>query len=162
MIPERLAAVLTPEVEDLARRFADADHPLYLVGGSVRDALLGRDGTDLDFTTSARPEDIERIGGSWAHSSFLAGRAFGTVGLVRDGSTYEVTTFRSEVYRDDSRKPRVTFSDSLTEDLSRRDFAVNAMALRIPTGPEDEPEMIDPYGGLVDLSAAGAAHPARS
>lgn len=152
MVPDRLRAILTGDVVDLASRFADAGHELYLVGGSVRDALLARDNSDLDFTTSARPDVIEDVGATWAQSSYLAGKAFGTVGLVRAGTTHEITTFRSEVYRDDSRKPRVTFSDSLTEDLSRRDFTVNAMAMRIPLEPSEQPEMIDPFGGLVDLA----------
>ncbi len=152
MLPERLKVILSPDVMDLARRFEDEGHPLYLVGGSVRDALLGRTSEDLDFTTDAAPEIIERIGEPWARSTFLAGKAFGTIGLVRDHVTHEITTFRSEIYRDDSRKPHVTFSSSLTEDLSRRDFAVNAMALRIPVGHDAEPEMIDPFGGLADLS----------
>ncbi len=153
MVPDRLKAILSDEVIDLAIRFSEAGHELYLVGGSVRDALLDRDNSDLDFTTSARPETIEEIGSEWAHSSYLAGRDFGTVGLVRSGTTHEITTFRSEVYRDDSRKPRVTFSDSLAEDLSRRDFTVNAMAMRIPLAPSEQPEMIDPFDGLVDLAA---------
>lgn len=153
VVPDRLRAVLSDEVIDLASRFADAGHELYLVGGSVRDALLDRDNSDLDFTTSARPDTIEDIGASWAQSSYLAGRDFGTIGLVLSGTTHEITTFRSEVYRDDSRKPRVTFSDSLTEDLSRRDFTVNAMAMRIPLEPSEQPEMIDPFDGLVDLAA---------
>lgn len=156
VIPERLAGILTPDVRDLARRFDDEGHALYLVGGSVRDALLDRtvaEGeTDLDFTTAALPEDIERIGTPWAHSTYLAGKQFGTIGLVREGQVHEITTFRSEIYRDDSRKPHVSFSDNIREDLSRRDFAVNAMALRIPVDGGDEPEMIDPYGGLADLA----------
>ncbi|MGI9667455.1 MAG: CCA tRNA nucleotidyltransferase [Acidimicrobiia bacterium] len=152
MVPDRLESVLTDEVIELAAQFDAAGEELYLVGGSVRDALLGRPNNDMDFTTAARPSDIERIGASWAHSSYLAGKQFGTIGLVRDGQIHEITTFRSEVYRDDSRKPRVTFSDSLNEDLSRRDFTVNAMALRIPIEPGQQPEMIDPYGGLADLA----------
>ena len=156
MIPERLATILTDDVRDLAHRFSEDGHVLYLVGGSVRDALLGRGtkpgDTDLDFTTDARPEDIERIGTPWAHSTYLAGKQFGTIGLVRGGHVHEITTFRSEIYRDDSRKPHVTFSDSITEDLSRRDFAVNAMAIRIPVDVDDEPEMVDPFGGLADLA----------
>ena len=152
MIPERLEAVLGDSVLDLARRFHDDGHELYLVGGSVRDALLGREIADLDFTTDARPEDIERIAGGWADSTYLAGKDFGTIGLVKDQVTSEVTTFRSEVYRDDSRKPHVTFSDSISEDLSRRDFTVNAMAMRIPVEPDDQPEIIDPYGGLSDIA----------
>jgi poly(A) polymerase len=158
MIPERLQAVLDDEVRSLAAAFDLAGHPLYLVGGSVRDAMLDRTlpegmNADRDFTTSAMPDEIERIGGEWASSVFLAGKDFGTIGLVRNGQTYEVTTFRSEMYRDESRKPSVTFGSSLSEDLSRRDFTVNAMALKVPVGGEDAPEMVDPYGGLEDLFA---------
>lgn len=159
MIPQRLDAVLTDDVVDLARRFAAEGHVLYLVGGSVRDALLDRGSSDLDFTTDARPDDIERIGAGWAHSTYLAGKAFGTIGLVKDHVTHEITTFRSEVYRDDSRKPHVTFGDSITEDLSRRDFAVNAMALRIPIERGDEPEMFDPFDGLGDLAGRSLRTP---
>ena len=151
--PDRLQSVLTEEIVDLARRFDSDGYSLYLVGGSVRDALLDWPINDLDLTTDALPEEIERIGEDWAHSSYLAGRDFGTIGLVRDEIVHEVTTFRSEVYRDDSRKPRVTYSTSLTEDLSRRDFSVNAMAMRIPTEPGQQPEMSDPFGGLADLAA---------
>lgn len=153
VVPDRLRSILSDDVVELARLFADGGHELYLVGGSVRDALLGRPVSDLDFTTGARPGTIEEIGEAWATSSYLAGKAFGTIGLVRGGATHEITTFRSEVYRDDSRKPRVTFSDSLTEDLSRRDFTVNAMAMRIPLEPSEQPDMIDPFDGLLDLAA---------
>ncbi len=153
MIPDRIATIMSDDVLELATLFAAEGHDLYLVGGSVRDALLGRDGRDLDFTTDARPDDIERIGSGWANSAYLTGKAFGTVGLVRNHDTHEITTFRSEMYRDDSRKPIVTFSDDITEDLSRRDFTVNAMAIKVPTGGVDQPEMIDPHGGLADLAA---------
>ena len=158
MIPERLQAVLDEDVCSLAAAFDRAGHSLYLVGGSVRDAMLDRtssddDATDRDFTTSAMPDEIERIGGAWASSVFLAGKEFGTIGLVRNNQTYEVTTYRSEMYRDESRKPAVTFGSTLDEDLSRRDFTVNAMALKVPVGGEDAPEMVDPYGGLEDLIA---------
>lgn len=118
----------------------------------MRDALLDRASNDLDFTTRATPDVIERIGADWAHSTYVAGKDFGTIGLVKDHTIHEVTTFRSEIYRDDSRKPRVTFSANLSEDLSRRDFAVNAMAMRVPLDPGGTPEMIDPYSGLEDLS----------
>ncbi len=151
-VPPRLQTILTDDVLDLARRFEAGGHDLYLVGGSVRDALLDRPISDLDFTTDARPEQIEEASSSWAHSTYMAGRDFGTIGLVRDGQTFEVTTMRSEVYRDVSRKPKVTFSDSIEEDLSRRDFSVNAMALKLPTTPGVVPEMIDPFGGLSDLA----------
>lgn len=152
MTPQRLAAILDVSVRDLAARFDEAGFALYLVGGSVRDALLGRAVSDFDFTTDARPSDIELIGREWANSLFLAGKDFGTIGLVRNGQVYEVTTFRSEIYRDDSRKPVVEFGSSLEEDLSRRDFTVNAMALRIPADASSEPEMIDPFDGLADLA----------
>ncbi len=152
-IPGRLRAVLTDDVFELAGRFDEAGRRLYLVGGSVRDALLDREIADLDFATDAPPDEIETVAGPWAHSVYLAGKDFGTVGLVHDGRTYEVTTLRSDIYRDDSRKPVVTFSDSIEEDLSRRDFTVNAMALKIPTAPDDTPEMVDPFGGLVDLAS---------
>jgi poly(A) polymerase len=144
---------MSEDVCELAALFQAEGHELYLVGGSVRDALLGRDGDDLDFTTDARPDDIERIGEVWANSSYLAGKAFGTIGLVKNRHTYEITTYRSELYRDDSRKPVVTFSDDLLEDLSRRDFTVNAMAIRVPVATAGQPEMIDPNGGLADLAA---------
>ncbi len=154
-IPPRLEPLLTPgaPLVDLAARFAAAGHALYLVGGSVRDALLDRELVDLDLTTDARPDEIKEIAGSWADDLFLVGEAFGTVGAVRDGTVHEITAHRAEVYRDDSRKPRVTFSDDLALDLSRRDFTINAMAMRIPAADGDEPEVIDPRGGLVDLAA---------
>ena len=131
----------------LARLFTEAGHQLYLVGGSMRDALLDRPHFDLDFTTGARPDEIKEIVDDWADTVFTVGEAFGTIGVVRNGRTHEVTTFRKEAYRSDSRKPQVAFSDDLETDLSRRDFTVNSIALRLP-----DPEVIDPYGGLGDLS----------
>ncbi|MEN8239215.1 MAG: CCA tRNA nucleotidyltransferase [Actinomycetota bacterium] len=165
MTPDRLRSVLSEEVISLSHLFRDQGFDLYLVGGSVRDALLGREiadlgRPDLDFTTRARPDEILEIAKPWAHSSYLAGKDFGTIGLVHDGERYEITTFRSEVYRDDSRKPVVTFSDDIVEDLSRRDFTVNAMALKVPSSPDEEPEMIDPYDGLIDLVAKKLRTPA--
>ncbi len=153
MTRDRFREILTPEIRALAKLFVDEGHELYLVGGSVRDVLLDRDVSDLDFTTEARPDDIERIGGAWASSLFLAGRDFGTIGLIQRGQVHEITTFRSEVYRGDSRKPAVTYGDSLADDLSRRDFTVNAMALSVPTGADEDPVMEDPYNGLGDLMA---------
>lgn len=153
MIPERIASIMSDDVRDLAGLFEAEDHDIYLVGGSVRDSLLGRESGDLDFTTNARPDDIERIGTVWAHSTYLAGKAFGTIGLVKNQRTYEITTFRSEMYRDDSRKPVVSFGDDIVVDLARRDFTVNAMAIKVPVSLEDRPEMIDPHGGLTDLAA---------
>jgi len=152
-VPPRLQPLLAPgtPARDLAGRFAAAGYELYLVGGSVRDAFLDRRNEDLDFTTNARPDDIEAVVGEWADDRYLIGKAYGTVGAVRGGRTYEITTFRSEIYRDDSRKPQVTFSDTIAEDLSRRDFTVNAMAMRLPA--EGDPELVDPHGGLADLAA---------
>ena len=150
MIPPRLSWLLEPDGVpiQLSRLFKEAGHRLYLVGGSMRDALLDRPHFDLDFTTDARPDQIKAVVAGWADTVFTIGEAFGTIGVVKNGHTHEVTTFRSEVYRDDSRKPRVVFSDDLEVDLSRRDFTVNAIAVQLPS-----PELIDPYGGLGDLSA---------
>jgi poly(A) polymerase len=155
MIPPRLEPLLREGSApvSLAARFAETGHRLYLVGGSVRDALLGRDDgeEDLDFTTDARPDQIKAITGPWADSLYLVGEKFGTIGAVRNGRVFEITTFRSEMYTDESRKPHVAFSDDITEDLSRRDFTVNALALLLPAGPGAGPAMVDPHGGLADL-----------
>ena len=157
VIPPRLEPLLREGAApvDLARRFGEAGHRLYLVGGSVRDAILGRfdDEMDIDLATDARPEAIKQLVRPWAHDVFLMGEAFGTVGAVRDGVVYEITTFRAEVYRDESRKPIVEFATDIETDLSRRDFTVNAMALELPHSPDAKPEMIDPHGGLSDLAA---------
>ncbi len=153
MIPSRLQHLLRGDgaPRHLAQRFADEGRMLYLVGGSVRDALLGRDPDlgDLDYATDARPDEIAGIVSPWAESVVTVGAEFGTVAARRDHATHEITTFRRDVYREDSRKPVVTFSDDIETDLSRRDFTVNAMALRLLP----EPEMVDPFGGLVDLGA---------
>lgn len=149
MIPERLRWLVadgSPTVE-LAARFRDAGHALYLVGGSVRDALLGRTVDDLDFTTDARPPEIRGLVEGWADSVFGVGEAYGTIGARVGDWLLEITTFRSEVYRDASRKPEVTFSDHIEDDLVRRDFTINAMALALPAT-----ETIDPCGGLADLA----------
>ena len=149
-VPERLRPLLAPEspLQELARRFEGGGHRLYLVGGSVRDALVGVTSPDYDLTTDARPERILELVRPWADHVWLQGQAFGTIGAAAalDGMRVEITTFRAEVYRTDSRKPAVTFSDSLETDLSRRDFTVNAMAIGLP-----EPTLIDPYGGIDDL-----------
>ena len=154
MIPSRLEPLLDAggAPAKLAARFAESGKALYLVGGTVRDALLGRHDadTDLDFATDARPDEIREIVADWAHGMYLAGQAFGTIGAIHDGKIYEITTFRSEVYRADSRKPVVAFSDDIATDLSRRDFTVNAMAILLPASDET-PQMIDPHGGLEDL-----------
>ncbi len=149
MVPDRLRPLLD-KTAPLAERFAAAGKRLYLVGGSVRDAILGRplDSIDLDFTTDARPDDIEAIVSGWADAVWDQGRRFGTIGFRKDDRTYEVTTHRAEAYVPESRKPDVAFADAVEADLSRRDFTVNAMALSLP-----EAELIDPFGGLADLAA---------
>ncbi|WP_327274133.1 CCA tRNA nucleotidyltransferase [Streptomyces sp. NBC_01224] len=138
---------VSPVADDLARRFQDAGFSLALVGGSVRDALLGRLGNDLDFTTDARPEAVLKIVRPWADSVWEVGIAFGTVGAQKDGYQIEVTTYRSEAYDRTSRKPEVSYGDSIEEDLVRRDFTVNAMAVALP-----QKDFIDPHGGLEDLA----------
>lgn len=149
MIPERLSFLTRPDLPpvQLSDLFDAADAELYLVGGSVRDALLGRDVEDFDFATSARPDEVARILEPWADVVYQVGARFGTVAARRDGRTVEVTTFRNEVYRNDSRKPSVSYSDEIETDLSRRDFTVNSIALSLP-----DLEAVDPYGGLADLA----------
>ncbi|MGW4546882.1 CCA tRNA nucleotidyltransferase [Streptomyces violaceorubidus] len=139
---------IAPVADDLARRFQEAGFSLALVGGSVRDALLGRLGNDLDFTTDARPQDVLKIMRPWADAVWDVGIAFGTVGGQKDGWQIEVTTYRSEAYDRTSRKPEVSYGDSIEEDLVRRDFTVNAMAVALP-----DKAFIDPHGGLDDLAA---------
>jgi poly(A) polymerase len=137
---------LVPLLDDLGQRFAAAGHRLALVGGPVRDALLGRSSPDLDFTTDARPDDVVPLLRAWGEAHWEIGREFGTIGARRGDIVIEVTTYRSESYDPQSRKPQVVFGDTLEGDLSRRDFTVNAMALRLPDGV-----LVDPYGGAVDL-----------
>ncbi len=138
---------LNPVAEQLGGLFAAAGHSLALVGGSVRDALLGRLGDDLDFTTDARPEQILQIVRPWGEAVWDVGIAFGTVGVQKDGLKLEITTYRSEAYDPDSRKPAVDFGDTLEGDLVRRDFTVNAMAVRLP-----EVAFVDPFHGFEDLA----------
>ena len=149
MVPERLQPVLD-EVRPLAERFGAAGRRAYLVGGSVRDLLLGRDGAEIDFdlTTDARPDEIEAVVRPWADAVWTQGKRFGTIGCRKDGRDFEITTHRAEAYTPDSRKPEVVFGDDVHTDLSRRDFTVNAMALALP-----DPELIDPFGGAADLAA---------
>ena len=149
MVPERLRPLLD-ETAPLAERFAAAGPRLYLVGGSVRDAILGRplDTGDLDFTTDARPDEIEAVLTGWADAIWDQGRRFGTIGAARGARRYEITTHRAEAYSPDSRKPEVAFADAVEADLSRRDFTVNAMALSLP-----DAELIDPFGGVSDLAS---------
>ncbi|MCZ1008752.1 CCA tRNA nucleotidyltransferase [Streptomyces lydicus] len=139
---------VSPVADDLARRFQEAGFTLALVGGSVRDALLGRLGNDLDFTTDARPEDVLKIVRPWADAVWEVGIAFGTVGCKKESFDIEVTTYRSEAYDRTSRKPEVSYGDSIEQDLVRRDFTVNAMAVLLP-----QKEFVDPHDGLEDLAA---------
>ncbi|MBX3284007.1 MAG: CCA tRNA nucleotidyltransferase [Actinobacteria bacterium] len=150
MIPPRLQPVLD-EVRPLADAFAAAGHPLYLVGGIVRDLLLGRElgpEADIDLTTPARPDVVKAVAGPLADALWTQGERFGTIGVKVGERTFEITTHRAESYDPESRKPEVSFGDDIAEDLSRRDFTVNAMALRVP-----EPDLIDPFGGAADLAA---------
>ncbi|MGF1617107.1 MAG: CCA tRNA nucleotidyltransferase [Acidimicrobiia bacterium] len=148
MIPERLQFLVDADgvSSQLSELFEAAGHELYVVGGCVRDAFLARPIEDLDFTTDARPEDISRIMRGWADSVYKVGEAFGTIAAIKDDISIEITTFRDEVYRNESRKPHVTYSDEVEADLQRRDFTVNAIAVRLPSV-----EVVDPYGGLTDL-----------
>ena len=137
-----------PEATKLAIAFKAAGFKLALVGGPVRDAILGRLGNDLDFTTDAHPKDCEKILNKWADSVWDIGAAFGTVAGKKGDITVEITTYRSESYNSDSRKPNVEFGKTIEADLSRRDFTINAMALELTT---DEPTFIDLYNGVSDL-----------
>ncbi|WP_202875065.1 CCA tRNA nucleotidyltransferase [Kribbella kalugense] len=138
---------LAPVVDELGSVFADAGHEIALVGGPVRDILLGRGSKDLDFTTSAHPDVIERLLAGWADHVWDIGKAFGTIGCRKGDWILEVTTYRSETYDPTSRKPDVAYGDSLEADLARRDFAMNAMAVRLPSH-----EFVDPYGGIEDVA----------
>jgi len=137
-----------PASTALAKAFKDAGFKLALVGGPVRDAILGRLGNDLDFTTNAHPKECEKILNKWADSVWDVGAAFGTIAGKKDEITVEITTYRSESYSADSRKPNVEFGENIEGDLSRRDFTINAMALELTT---DEPTFIDLFGGVSDL-----------
>ncbi len=146
-IAESLAQVPIGALE-LARRFAAAGKELALVGGPVRDAGLGRAVTDVDLATDAHPDEVSELLGGWADSIWDIGAAFGTIGARRGEIQFEITTYRAEAYAADSRKPEVRFGTCLEEDLGRRDFTVNSMAVRLP-----DLVFVDPFNGLVDLAA---------
>ena len=133
-------------VGELGEIFTSAGHELALVGGPVRDLMLGRSHQDLDLTTSASPDVVERLVEGWADTTWDIGRDFGTIGCRKGPWTVEITTYRSERYDPASRKPEVAYGDSLEVDLGRRDFTVNAMAVSLP-----DQQLVDPYGGVVDL-----------
>ncbi|MEO3759732.1 CCA tRNA nucleotidyltransferase [Mycobacterium sp. B14F4] len=147
-------------LRDIGRVFAEAGHELFLVGGSVRDALLGRlsDAADLDFTTDARPEQMQQFLRGWADALWDTGIDFGTLGVGKDGKRLEITTFRADTYDQVSRHPEVRFGDNLHDDLVRRDFTANAMAVRI--GADGPAEFADPLGGLAALRARELDTPA--
>jgi poly(A) polymerase len=155
------ARAATPKVRELAERFTAAGQEFYLVGGSVRDALRGKLGEDLDFTTSARPDEIVEILQPLAEALWDVGREFGTIAgqLVDESGSVkvEITTFRADSYDSTSRKPEVVFGEHLGGDLIRRDFTVNAMAVSMATG-----EFFDPFGGLRDLELAAIRTPAAA
>lgn len=153
--PDRAATAaalvaIAADLADLAERFVAAGHEISLVGGTVRDTLMGRLGpaSDLDLTTDARPEQILRLVEGWADAVWEVGIRFGTVACRRGSRTVEITTYRSESYSADSRKPEVTYGDTLAGDLLRRDFTVNAMAVRLPSL-----EFVDLHDGTADLHA---------
>jgi poly(A) polymerase len=141
---------IDPLAKELGDRFEAAGHELYLVGGWVRDLVMGRIApeTDADLATDASPADTSRLLRGWAEAQYLVGVRFGTVGARRHGRLFEITTFREERYPEDERKPTVSFAKDIQTDLSRRDFTINAMAVRLPDG-----EFVDPFEGVKDLAA---------
>src|SRR5688572_28741761 len=149
------ALAASPVVATLADAFAAAGHDLSIVGGPVRDALLGRVTNDLDFTTDALPDEILRIVKPISTVHWEIGRAFGTIGAKVAGEQVEITTYRADSYDGVTRKPTVEFGDTLEGDLARRDFTVNAMALRVPSRT-----LVDPTGGVEDLLAGRLRTPA--
>ena len=138
----------SPRIARHATAFADAGHELALVGGPVRDAFLGRPVNDLDLTTDADPDRILAIVTPLAEATWDVGRQFGTIAAKVDGEVVEITTYRSDAYDGETRKPVVEFGDSREGDLVRRDFTVNAMALRLP-----QQVLVDPSGGVEHLLA---------
>jgi poly(A) polymerase len=142
----RLLAAVAASADELGRLFASHGHELALVGGPVRDVFLGRSPGDLDLTTDAPPARVLEIVNDWADQFWTVGIEFGTVGMRKGREIFEITTYRSEQYTGRSRKPDVEYGKSLTDDLSRRDFTVNAMAARLPGY-----ELVDPFGGMADL-----------
>ncbi|TNL96896.1 CCA tRNA nucleotidyltransferase [Corynebacterium tapiri] len=151
---ERAINELTDVLADLVAAFTAAGHELYLVGGSVRDALLGRLGNDLDFTTDARPEVVKELLDAWAEVVWDTGIDFGTVSAQKQGQQVEITTFRADSYDGNSRNPEVEFGDTLEGDLIRRDFTVNAIAVRLQVDEQGGliQELRDPMNGLGALA----------
>ena len=148
LVRRALAQLHAPEspAAILSKRFESAGHRLYLVGGSVRDALLGREQRDIDLCTDARPQQTEALVRPGAEALWLQGVEYGTVGVLFGGVHFEITTFRTESYEPGSRHPAVSFADDITTDLSRRDFTINALAIRLP-----DLELLDPFKGGRDI-----------
>jgi poly(A) polymerase len=151
-----LLRTLAPAAAELGDLFTRAGHELALVGGPVRDVFLGQPPADLDLTTDAVPEQVLAITKRWADKTWTVGIEFGTIGLRKGDSVFEITTYRSEAYRRGSRKPDVRYGTSLEEDLLRRDFTINAMAARLPGY-----ELVDPFGGLAALRDKAIRTPGR-
>jgi len=145
-----------PLFVELGKRFGDAGFELSLVGGPVRDAFLGRKAPDLDFTTDARPDDIIKVLKPYVDTHWDIGREFGTIGARVGDDQIEITTYRADKYEPESRKPEVAFGNSLDEDLFRRDFTINSMALRLPSKT-----FVDPFDGLKDLLAGVIRTPGK-
>jgi poly(A) polymerase len=145
-----------PLFVELGKRFGDAGFELSLVGGPVRDAFLGRKAPDLDFTTDARPDDIIKVLKPYVDAHWDIGREFGTIGARVGDDQIEITTYRADKYEPESRKPEVAFGNSLDEDLFRRDFTINSMALRLPSKT-----FVDPFDGLKDLLAGVIRTPGK-
>ena len=144
-VPARLETLLRGKLTELIKAFVEEGHEIYLVGGTVRDLFLGRNHADVDLATSAVPDSTERIARRFG-KVWVAGKQFGTIGVDLGERKVEITTFRAEVYPRDSRKPEVRFGKSIVEDLRRRDFTINAMAIRLPAL-----SLVDPFGGAADL-----------
>jgi poly(A) polymerase len=150
---ERLAALAaSPDAAELGRRFTSAGYELALVGGVVRDALLGRPCQDLDLATDAHPPAVVPLLRGWADHVWDVGARFGTISARRGELTVEITTYRTDAYTAGSRHPEVTFGTDLRADLSRRDFTVNALAVPLPVSDPAAPQLLDPFGGLDDLA----------
>jgi poly(A) polymerase len=146
--PPGAVVEVDPLAKELGDLFAGANKQLYLVGGVVRDLMLGRlvPDADVDLATDATPTETTRLLRGWSDRQFLVGVKFGTVGALKDGRTFEITTFREERYVEEHRRPQVAFAKEIETDLSRRDFTINAMAVRLPEGT-----FVDPFGGMRDL-----------
>ena len=149
-VPGSALAIARAAVAPLAAAFSGAGYRLYLVGGLIRDDLIGRvrDDVDYDLTTDARPETIKTLVDPFADAVWTAGERFGTIACRIDGAVYEITTHRADAYDESSRKPIVEFGDNVHDDLARRDFTVNAMAIDLADGA-----LVDPFGGGADLKA---------